>query len=359
MQFWLQSRIIYWKRINNFLHPSIYLLRKLNITTQPLNFLPTRHKDAIHKEVVCGPSVSGKLLVTPESLLHPLFFKKYVNQSAAKLAINECYSERLRKEFIVYSIDSDDADASYQFIKDCITNFKGDAEKFYPSFYMCVSSEDIVFKNLSRRASVILGFEVDNLVLSHLKGAIVQDHAVDFSSCIKYLGGYVFGTLYKRIKRSKHCQSQFSLCKHLLTAGKSSCELDATNVLVHAKDRGELWTVNAEVLEIFCAVETHFRHLTSCAHRNIDSQKMVSELLRNSSVLCNFNKLRNITTEKVSKEIAFNLLEQLVLLYIRVRTFSWVKSKNDLEKIKSKKRRFGHCELRLKKHQAPWNMVID
>ena len=29
----------------------------------------TRHKDAIHKEVVCGPSVSGKLLVTPESLL--------------------------------------------------------------------------------------------------------------------------------------------------------------------------------------------------------------------------------------------------------------------------------------------------
>ena len=145
-----------------------------------------------------------------------------------------------------------------------------------------------------------MGFEVANLVLSHLTGAIVQDHAVDFSSCInfskkefsiiKYLGGYVFGTFYRRIKRSKHCQSQFSLqFIHLLTTGKS-CELDATNVLVHAKDRGELWTVNAEGLEIFCAVETHFRHLTSCAHRNIDSQKMVSELLRNSSVLCNFNR---------------------------------------------------------------------
>ena len=73
----------------------------------------TRHKDAIHKEVVCGPSVSGKLLVTPESLLHPLYFNKYVNQSAAKLAIDECYSERLRKEFVVYSIDSDYADVSY------------------------------------------------------------------------------------------------------------------------------------------------------------------------------------------------------------------------------------------------------
>ena len=83
-------------------------------------------------------------------------------------------------------------------------------------------------------------------------------------------------------------------------------------------------------MEIFCAVETYFRHVTNCAHRNIDSQKMVSELLRNSSVLCNFNKLRNMTTEIVNKEIAFNLLEQLVLLYIRVHTFSWVKSRNDL-----------------------------
>ena len=125
--------------------------------------------------------------MTPESLLHPLYFKKYVNQSAAKLAIDECYSERLRKEFVVYSIDSDDAGVSYQFIKDCITNFKGDAEKFYPSFYKCVSSEDIVFKNLSRRASVILGFDVANLVLSHLTGAIVQDHAVDFSSCSNFV----------------------------------------------------------------------------------------------------------------------------------------------------------------------------
>ena len=76
---------------------------------------------------------------------------------------------------------------------------------------------------------------------------------------------------------------------------------------------------------------------------------MVSELLRNSSVLCNFNKLRNMTTEKVSKEIAFNLLEQLVLLYIRVRTFSWVKSRNDLEKIKSKKKKVRSLRTEIKK----------
>ena len=143
--------------------------------------------------------------------------------------------------------------------------------------------------------------------------------------------------------------SKFSLqFIHLLPAGKLSCELDAT-VLVHAKDRGELWTVNAEVLEIFCAVETHIRHVISYAHRNIDCQKMVSELLRNPSVLCNFNRLRNMTKGKVSKEIAFNLLEQLVLLYIRVRTFSWVKSRNDLEKIKSEKKKVRSLRIEIKK----------
>ena len=49
---------------------------------------------------------------------------------------------------------------------------------------------------------------------------------------------------------------------------------------------------------------------------------MVSQLMENPSVLCNFNKVRNQSVEKVSKEIALNLLEHLITLYVRVRAFS-------------------------------------
>ena len=66
---------------------------------------------------------------------------------------------------------------------------------------------------------------------------------------------------------------------------------------------------------------------------------MVSDLLRNPSILCNYNKLRNRIPEKVSKEVAINLLEHLIMLYIRIRTFSLVKDKNELHKMETKKKK--------------------
>ena len=112
-----------------------------------------------------------------------------------------------------------------------IGQFKGNAEKFYPAFYKSVS-EVIVFKILSRRSSVILGFEVANHVLAHLAGSTVKESTVDFTrqvsftskeeNIIKYLSGYVFGTLYRRIRRYNSSQRMFgvqSLC--ILLAGKS------------------------------------------------------------------------------------------------------------------------------------------
>ena len=48
------------------------------------------------------------------------------------------------------------------------TDFHGDGEKFYPAFYKAVSEELLAYNNLSRRCSVLLGFKVANLVLTHL-----------------------------------------------------------------------------------------------------------------------------------------------------------------------------------------------
>ena len=221
----------------------------------------------------------------------------------------------------------------YQFVKDIIGSFKGDTEKFYSTFYKSVS-DDIVFKNLTKRPSVILGFEVANHVLAHLTKSKVKENVVEFSktvpftpkeqNIIQYLSGYVFGTLYRRIKVSKQCQSDHSICSlQLLTAGKSTdADLDDKNVLIRAKDRGGLWTVTPEVHQIFSYVETHFRQETHIVGRQIDSKKMVSYLLKDPSVLFNYNKLRNLTEAKINKEIALNLLEHLIMLYV---FFLWSK----------------------------------
>ena len=55
----------------------------------------------------------------------------------------------------------------------------GDAEKVYPKFYKCVS-EEVVYKNLSQRSSVLLGCEVATRVLAHLTCSKVKDSLVEF-----------------------------------------------------------------------------------------------------------------------------------------------------------------------------------
>ena len=86
--------------------------------------------------------------------------------------------------------------------------------------------------------------------------------------------------------------------------------------------------------------------------KQIDGKKMVSHLLENPSVLSNFNKVRNQSAEKVSKEIALNLLDHLITPYIRIRTFSLVKDKREMHKIASKRKKARSLRTEIKKSSS-------
>ena len=101
------------------------------------------------------------------------------------MSVDECYSEKNRKEFSTYKISVDDARLTYEYVKDIIANFNGNAEKFYPMFYKAVSGET-VFKYLSKRSSILLGFEVANRVLSHLTGLTIKESSDDLESNISF-----------------------------------------------------------------------------------------------------------------------------------------------------------------------------
>ena len=116
----------------------------------------TRHINAKHKTEL-KEDHEGNNPITAESILHPLYLKKYINASALKLSADECYSESTRMKFTNYVVNLDDANYTYHFVRNIIRDFHGDGEKFYPDFYKCVLDE-IIFKNLSRRASVFSWF---------------------------------------------------------------------------------------------------------------------------------------------------------------------------------------------------------
>ena len=71
-----------------------------------------------------------------------------MNKTAERLSLDKCYSDETRGSFKDYQRDLDDAIYSCNFTKDVITDFHGDREKFYPTFYKAVSEELLAFKKL-------------------------------------------------------------------------------------------------------------------------------------------------------------------------------------------------------------------
>ena len=140
----------------------------------------TRHKNTNHVETSWkdGPTYTEKNQATPESKLHPSYFKAYVKKSVSKLSNDECYSQNTRDEFLKYAVNFNDTNYTHQLVRNVIGKFKGGGEKFYQEFYKWVTGEEIAFKNISRKSSIILGFEVANHVLAHLTGFEVANHVL-------------------------------------------------------------------------------------------------------------------------------------------------------------------------------------
>ena len=209
----------------------------------------SRHRNAKHRSE--GEDIKKE--VTAEDRLHPLYFKQYVNKCAKEIFSEGCYSEKTLKCFETYNCSLDEANMAYKYIKDVIKKYDGDAEKFYPKFYDCVSGDDIVFKDLNRNCSIILGFEVANSVLAHLNGTLTPEQenkqtCIEFSSkernIVKYLAGYVINTLYRRLRKSPKHNSDTNI-QHLslLYASKDLSENSKEDdTLIDAKNRGGLYT---------------------------------------------------------------------------------------------------------------------
>ena len=102
---------------------------------------------------------------------------------------------------------------------------------------------------------------------------------------------------------------------------------------VNIMDRGDFWNVNENVTSIFKFAERYFRTATQKHVVKIDSNSIVSNLMANATVLHHATVLKSKSEETIKKEVALNLLEDLLTLYIRVRSFSFANDKQQAYKI--------------------------
>ncbi len=312
-----------------------------------------RHKSTKHKD---SPTEAESFSVEDYSLL--------VNQCAHSLSEDKCYPENVRKEFrdyvFVYSPEDDDLEVIQLFEKLKIIFItlkkRRNVEKFYSSYFGLVPLKaGEYFPGISFQSSVLLATRLADRIVSFCKEkkedgiptakAACTSLTTKEKSALQYLGGYVLFSLNKRLRKSKKwrtASSQQAIA--LVQAGKQAEDSGTAHKLVDCVNRGGLWKINIEVEQIFTIAEIHFKSVTLGDHiTSINKEDIVNNLTKNHEIITFFGQWVNRAELEVHNNVSKDILYQTLLLYIKVRSFSFAKDvinrykakKKQLSKVKS------------------------
>ena len=300
----------------------------------------TRHISTKHQLETAQPNTKVR------KILHPGIIYDIIQKSLKMLAQDECYPEEICSQFTNFRMSCSVADLPAQsIITPVINSFNGDVEKFYLSPYKVFVDAENPFRGLDVNCTRLLGFENANLILVYTAEVTYSDDVVhikcdtNFSvkekSLIACLSGYAFRAFYHRIRFSKTAhqdQNYHQQFSSFLVAGK--CVGGTISLPEHRHvdvlSRGGLWKVNEDDI-----VEAYFLPSTKKLQNKIVSKDTVNALIENCIALESFAKVRGNSPGNIKKEIAFSLLEDFLTLYIRVRTFPYVKDTIQAFKIRN------------------------
>ena len=111
--------------------------------------------------------------------------------------------------------------------------------------------------------------------------------------------------------------------QELLSVLKSAkIEEDDTQRYVNVKDRGGLWKISNDVQKSFeiCEIVLQRNKNEIMKYHKIDIIDLCENLLKNSLMQSYYYNADSSISPKVSKENAVNLLEEFILLYLRVQS---------------------------------------
>ena len=267
------------------------------------------------------------------NILHPLTLKMFVLSCAEKLAEDMCFPDIVRSTFSVenFTFTNEESYQLWMKLKAPVAAFHGDAEKFYSQFYGLLT-ENLIPKLEWTNSNLLLG-EVANKILSHLTGHSVEkidlNTPVIFSdkdiNKLQYLAGYVIRKTFTKVRFSSTCQSVYNQqCSMILLACKEQSDL-VHHTLIDARDRGGLWKIRKEIINVFQYCEEIFR-INTVNVVKIVYKELVQKMVSDCRVLSMFCSVCTGIDPKPSKELSLNLLEHIIGLFVRVRSFSYAKN---------------------------------
>ena len=298
----------------------------------------SRHKSAKHMKNLEGCTSSSS-----EDIFNIDDYINLINQSCESLEKDTCYEESVGETFkaYVFKIAGKDDKERFSQVKKLYSFVrKGKVEKFYSKYFACVVSKaSEYFPQLPFQSSVLLATRLADKIASFKKD--FDSNVTSESKCtpsilnekekaaLQYLGGYVLFTLHKRIRKSTAWMTNSKQqILAVLQAGKQSNNCETPQTLVDCVTRGGLWKVSQTVEHILTVAEIKFKSVTTdCEEhiRKISKTEIVVNLEQNPKVDSLFQEWVKSADLEVSKDVSKDILRQVLLLYIKVRSFSFAK----------------------------------
>ena len=277
-------------------------------------------------------------------------FLAMIMNSAAKLSNDECFPD-INQDFQDLYISSKDLDYVFDKYYDVLEHFDGNAEKFYGDFFGVTCSLENVGNLQKSKARILMG-EVANQVILYFTTNTHQDNSFDnlYSSfmsemeinALQYIAGHIFHKFHSKFRAKKNWESE-EVQSYLAILKAAKVENDLSQRLINAKDRGGLWRLNVDGQKMFeyCEMEFRKRKEEIQLNHKIDIKLIAKNLLQHPQLHSHYHNIYSSCDPKICKEYAVILLEELIILYLKIRAHSHakdVKEKNKRQKKTSKKR---------------------
>jgi galactitol-specific phosphotransferase system IIB component len=203
------------------------------------------------------------------------------------------------------------------------------AQKYYTDYTQIIMNITSPFPGLDFMSTIELLRKTGDKILAHFQKSfrnmgnstdevVITQLDKNEMEALEYLGGYVVYNVEKKLKRKSNSR------KYLEVLCCFESEDVSDQVIVNLLNRGGLRGIQNTTKNIFIKTEHEFRKHTRGNFQNIDIFEITKTLLNDLEVTGNmFMATDNIMDLK--EEIVSNVVESMIIVYLRVRSFSCVR----------------------------------
>ena len=280
-----------------------------------------------------------------QRLLSPSILAEIVSSALLKVTNTKVFSASIRNELSLYTFQQPEEQdfTKLKKIYDGLVK-NSDAEKFYGKFYGTIPLVSTrFFKGLSQTSATLLSTKVADCMLAFCKKEKSaaynnKESTVALSerekAGLQYIGGYVLHNLHNKHSGRKTTESQQAIA--ILKAGKLETGTESQK-LVSTLNRGGLWSITEPAQNIFFKTEHYFRLYTSeSGLQKIDLASITHKSITDCDVLSNYHLLLSAAELPSEIHVSKDILQSIVNMYVRVRSFSFAKDIIQRHKIKAK-----------------------